>query len=230
VISEDIDKKIIGLYGLGMSYSDIHHHLQDMYGFEIFDGTVTAITDRIIRAIKEWQNRPLENVYPVIWLDAMHFKVRQDGTVKSKAVYSILAVTVDRQKEVIGIYFGDSEASSFWRSVLNDLKMRVIQDICIVCIDNLKGFGNAVEDIYPQTSVQLCLVHQMRNSMKYLAWKDFKECVRELKKYIKLLMQTWHCISVMRLKLSGNISMPLFLKVGGATGTDWQNSLTIQRA
>ena len=113
MISEDIDKKIIGLCGLGMSYSDIQHHLQDMYGFEISDGTITAITDRIIPAIKEWQNRPLETVYPVIWLDATHFKVRRDGTVKSKAVYSILAVTVDRQKEVIGIYFGNSEASSF---------------------------------------------------------------------------------------------------------------------
>src|SRR5258706_771747 len=159
VISEDIDKKIIGLYGLGMSYSDIQHHLKDMYGFEISDGTITAITDRIIPAIKEWQNRPLENVYPVIWLDAMHFKVRQEGVVKSKAVYSILAVTFVRQKDVIGIYFGDSEASSFWRSVLNDLKIRGIADICIACIDNLKGFGDAIEDIYPQTSVQLCLVH-----------------------------------------------------------------------
>lgn len=182
VISEDIDKKIIGLYGLGMSYSDIQQHLQDMYGFEISDGTITAITDRIIPAIKEWQNRPLETVYPVIWLDAIHFKVRQDGVVKSKAIYSILAVTVDGQKEVIGIYFGDSEASSFWRSVLNDLKLRGIQDICIACIDNLKGFGDAIEDIYPQTNVQLCLVHQMRNSMKYLSWKDLKECVRDLKK------------------------------------------------
>lgn len=181
VISEDIDKKILGLYGLGMSYSDIQHHLKDIYDFEISDGTITAITDRIIPAIKEWQNRPLENVYPVVWLDAMHFKVRQDGVVKSKAIYSILAVTVDGQKEVIGIYFGDNEASSFWRSVLNDLKMRGIKDICIACIDNLKGFGDAIEDVYPATEVQLCLVHQMRNSMKYLAWKDLKACVKDLK-------------------------------------------------
>lgn len=181
VISEDIDKKILGLYGLGLSYADIQHHLKDIYDFEISDGTITAITDRIIPAIKEWQNRPLETVYPVIWLDAMHFKVRQDGVVKSKAIYSILAVTVDGQKEVIGIYFGDNEASSFWRSVLTDLKVRGIKDICIACIDNLKGFAQAIEDIYPDTEVQLCLVHQMRNSMKYLAYKDLRTCVKDLK-------------------------------------------------
>lgn len=127
VISEDIDKKILGLYSLGMSYSDIQHHLKDIYDFDISDGTITAITDRILPQIKEWQNRPLETVYPVIWLDAMHFKVRQDGIVKSKAIYSILAVTTEGQKEVIGIYFGDSEASSFWRSVLNDLSIRGVR-------------------------------------------------------------------------------------------------------
>ena len=182
VISEDIDKKILNLYGLGLSYSDIQGHLKDMYDFDISDGTITAITDRIIPAIKEWQNRPLESVYPVMWLDAIHFKVRHEGIVKSKAIYSVLAVTVDGQKEVIGIYFGDNEASSFWRSVLNDLKMRGIQDICIACIDNLKGFGDAIEDVLPATEVQLCLVHQMRNSMKYMNYKDLKPCVRDLKK------------------------------------------------
>lgn len=185
VVSEDIDKKILGLYGLGMSYGDIQHHLKDMYDFDISDGTITAITDRIIPAIKEWQNRPLENVYPVMWLDAIHFKVRQDGVVKSKAVYSILAVTADGQKEVIGLYFGENESSSFWRSVLNDLKMRGIKDICIAVIDNLKGFGDAIEDVFPATEVQLCLVHQMRNSMKYMTYKDLKPCVRDLKKVYK---------------------------------------------
>lgn len=182
VISEDIDKKILGLYGLGLSYADIQKHLKDIYDFEISDGTITAITDRIIPEIKEWQNRPLESVYPVIWLDAIHFKVRQDGVVKSKAIYSILAVTVEGQKEVIGLYFGDNEASSFWRSVLNDLKMRGIKDICIACIDNLKGFAQAIEDVYPATEVQLCLVHQMRNSMKYITYKDLRACVKDLKK------------------------------------------------
>ena len=184
-ISEDIDRKILGLYGLGMSYSDIQSHLKDMYGVELSDGTLTAITDRIIPEIKEWQNRPLESVYPVIWLDAMHFKVRQEGMVKNKAVYSVLGVNMDGQKEVIGIYFGEQEGSTFWRQVLNDLKMRGIEDICIACIDNLKGFADVIEDVFPKTQVQLCLVHQMRNSMKYLNWKDLKPCVADLKKVYK---------------------------------------------
>lgn len=184
-ISEDIDKKILALYGLGMSYGDIQSHLKDLYGVELSDGTLTAITDRIIPEIKEWQNRPLESVYPVIWLDAMHFKVRQEGMVKSKAVYSVLGVSMDGQKEVIGIYFGEQEGSTFWRQVLNDLKMRGIEDICIACIDNLKGFADVIEDVFPKTQVQLCLVHQMRNSMKYLNWKDLKPFVADLKKVYK---------------------------------------------
>jgi putative transposase len=180
-ISSDIDKQILS-FGRGMSYSDIQSHLAEMYGYEISDGTITAITDRILPEIKEWQNRPLENVYPVIWLDAMHFKVRENGVVKAKAIYSILGVTLDGHKEVLGIYFGDHESSSFWRSVLNDLKHRGINDICIACIDNLRGFADAIEDIYPNTDVQLCLVHQMRNSMKYVTWKDLRLLVSDLKK------------------------------------------------
>jgi transposase-like protein len=185
VISEDMDKKILGLYGLGMSYSDIQHHLKDIYDFDISDGTITAITDRLMPSIKEWQNRLLESVYPVMWLDAIHFKVRHDGTVKTRAIYSILGVSTEGQKEVIGIYFGENEGSSFWRSVLTDLKLRGVEDICIACIDNLKGFAEAIEDIYPRTDVQLCLVHQMRNSMKYMSWKDLKPCIKDLKQIYK---------------------------------------------
>src|SRR6476469_943281 len=185
VISEDIDKQILALYGRGLSYSDIQSHLKEMYGVELSDGTLTAITDRIIPAIKEWQNRPLDSVYPVLWLDAMHFKVRQDGSVKTKAIYPILAISTEGQKEVIGIYFGDNESSSFWKSVLNDLRMRGLQDICIACIDNLQGFGDAIDALFPATEVQLCLVHQMRNSMKYLTDKDMKPCVGDLKKIYK---------------------------------------------
>ena len=181
-VSEDIDKQILALYSRGMSYSDIHTHVKDMYGVELSDGTLTAITDRIIPQIKEWQNRPLESIYPVIWLDAMHFKVRHEGIVKSRAIYSVLGVTLDGKKEVIGIYFGENESSTYWRQVLNDLKMRGIEDICIACIDNLKGFADAIEDVYPRTEVQLCLVHQMRNSMKYMSWKDLKPMVSDLKK------------------------------------------------
>jgi transposase-like protein len=180
-ISSDIDKKILGLYGLGMSYSDIQSHLREMYDFEVSDGTISSITDRIIPEIKEWQNRPLESIYPVVWLDAMHYKVREDGQVKSKAVYSVLGVSMDGFKEVLGIYFGNSESSSFWRQVLNDLQNRGIEDIFIACIDNLSGFGDAIEDYYPKTEVQLCLVHQMRNSAKYVTYSDLRAVMKDLK-------------------------------------------------
>lgn len=180
-ISSDIDKKIIGLYGLGMSYADIQNHLKEMYDFKISDGAISTITDRILPEIKEWQNRPLDSVYPLIWLDAMHYKVREDGRVQSKAVYSVLGVSLEGQKEVLGIYFGNSESSSFWRQVLNDLQSRGLEDIFIACIDNLSGFAEAIEDYYPKTEVQLCLVHQMRNSAKYVSYTDLRAVMKDLK-------------------------------------------------
>ena len=186
-ITSDIDAQVLALYSRGMSYSDIQSHLSQIYGIDISDGTISAITDRIIPAIKEWQNRPLESVYPVMWLDAMHFKVRDNGVVKTKAIYSILGVTREGEKEVIGIYFGEHESSTFWRQVLHELKMRGVQDIFIACIDNLRGFGDAIEDIFPQTDVQLCLVHQMRNSIKYISDKDCKPMIKDLKKIYKAL-------------------------------------------
>lgn len=180
-ISSDMDARILSLYGRGMSYSDIQSHLAEIYGLDISDGTISAITDRIIPAIKEWQNRPLESIYPVVWLDAMYFKVRENGVVKSKAIYSILAVNTEGIKEVIGIYFGENESSSFWRQVLHELIMRGLKDIFIACTDNLKGLADAIEDMFPKTDVQLCLVHQMRNSMKYMSEKDLKPMVKDLK-------------------------------------------------
>lgn len=186
-ITSDIDTQILSLYGRGMSYSDIQQHLSEMYGLDVSDGTISAITDRIIPQIKEWQNRPLESVYPVVWLDAMHFKVRDNGVVKTKAIYSILGVTREGEKEVIGIYFGENESSTFWRQVLHELKMRGVEDIYIACIDNLRGFAEAIEDLFPLTDVQLCLVHQMRNSMKYISEKDLRPMVKDLKKVYKAL-------------------------------------------
>jgi putative transposase len=196
-ITSDIDAQILALYGRGMSYSDIQSHLSEMYGIDVSDGTISAITDRIIPAIKEWQNRPLESIYPVIWLDAMHFKVRDNGVVKTKAIYSILGVNCDGEKEVIGIYFGDHESSSFWRQVLHELKLRGIQDVFVACIDNLRGFAEAIEDIFPQTDVQLCLVHQMRNSMKYMSEKDIKPMVKDLKQVYKSINADMaeHCLA-----------------------------------
>lgn len=188
-ITSDIDQKIIGLYGLGMSYTDIRSHLKEMYDFDVSEGTLTSITDQILPAIKEWQNRPLESIYPVVWLDAMHYKVRDEGVVKSKAVYSVLGVNMEGEKDVLGVYLGANESAGYWRSILTNLQERGVKDIFIACIDNLSGFGDAIDDYYPQTTVQLCLVHQMRNSLKYVSDKDIKAVSRDLKEIYRANME-----------------------------------------
>jgi transposase-like protein len=180
-LSRDFDEKIISLFGLGMSYSDIQKHFKELYDYEVSDGTISSITDQLLPEIREWQNRPLESLYPVIWMDAMHYKVREDGKVISKAIYSILGVNTEGCKEVLGIYIGNSESASFWRQILNNLQQRGVNDILIACIDNLSGFGDAIDDFYPQTEVQLCIVHQMRNSAKYVPYKDLKAVMNDLK-------------------------------------------------
>jgi putative transposase len=184
-ITGDIDNKILSLYSRGVSYKDIHEHLLELYGLDISESTMSAITDRIIPEIKAWQTRPLESIYPVVWLDAIHFKVREDGIVKTKAVYSLLGVTCSGTKEVLSLHMGEHESSRYWRGVLHELKERGVKDIMIACIDNLQGFGDAIEDVFPYTDVQLCLVHQMRNSMKYMSDKDLKPMVADLKKVYK---------------------------------------------
>lgn len=202
-LESDIDQKILSLYGKGLSYRDIQDHLRDIYDVELSVGTLNAITDKILPEITEWQQRPLDSLYPVMWLDAMHFKVRENGKVVSKAVYSVLGVNRDGEKQVLGIYFGDSESSSFWRNVLHELRQRGVSDIFVACIDNLSGFADAIEDIFPRTDVQLCLVHQMRNSIKYATNKDVKPLIKDLRKiytalnqdaatqYLKQAEQTW---------------------------------------
>lgn len=177
----DLDEKIISLYGLGTSYSDIQLHMSEMYGLHVSDGLINSVTDRVIPAIREWQSRPLERLYCIIWMDAMHFKVRQDGRVITKAVYTVLGVNSNGEKEVLGLYLGDNESASFWMQVLTDLKQRGVEDILISSIDNLRGFSDAIENIFPRTEVQLCVIHQIRNTLKYVSWKDSRELLRDLK-------------------------------------------------
>lgn len=182
ILPGDLEDKILGLYGLGMSYNDIQTHVREMYGIEVSDGTINKITDRVIPAIREWQSRPLEAIYAIVWMDAIHFKIREDGKVLTKAVYSVLGVNLKGEKEVLGLYVGDNESSRFWLQVLTDLSERGVQDILIASIDNLRGFGDAIESIFPRTDVQLCIVHQIRNTLKFVNWKDYKELIKDLKK------------------------------------------------
>jgi len=185
VLPGDLEEKILGLYGLGMSYRDIRSHIMDMYGVALSDGTLNSITDRVIPAIRQWQERPLERLYAILWMDAIHFKVREDGRVITKAVYSVLGANMKGEKEVLGLYLGHNESATFWLQVLSDLQQRGVEDILITCIDNLSGLGDAIENIFPKTEVQLCIIHQIRNSLKYIPWKDQREFMGDLKAVYK---------------------------------------------
>jgi transposase-like protein len=180
-LGNSVENKLIALYGLGMSYADIAGHMEDLYGLEVSPAMLSAVTDKIIPVIKEWQARPLDAVYPFVWMDAMHNKLREDGRIVPKAVYTILGINTKGIKDVLGIYISESEGANFWLQVLTDLSNRGVKDILIASIDNLKGFADAINTIYPQTEVQLCVVHQIRNSLKYIASKDQKAFMRDLK-------------------------------------------------
>lgn len=177
----DLDRQIIALYAKGASYGDIRDHLMDMYGLEASTATISRVTDKILPLIQEWRSRPLEAVYPFMWLDAIHYKVRHEGRVISRAVYCIIGVNQEGYKELLGLYIGESEGAKFWLQVLTDLQSRGVEDIFIASIDNLQGFAEAIESIYPKTEVQLCIIHQVRNSRKYLAWKDAKAFMADLR-------------------------------------------------
>lgn len=180
-VSDALEEKIIALYALGMSYRDISAHLEEMYGLEVSAGALSTITDKIIPRIKEWQSRPLEAVYPFIWMDAIHYKAKEDARVQAKAVYTILGVNQRGQKDILGIYISEAEGANFWLGVLTDLQNRGVMDILIASIDGLKGFPEAINTIFPQTEIQLCIVHQIRNSLKYIASKDQKTFMKDLK-------------------------------------------------
>ena len=181
-LGRGLERQIIALYARGNSYADIRDYLSDMYGVEASTATISRITDKILPLLQEWRNRPLEAIYPIVWLDAIHYKVRQDGRVVSKAVYCIIGLNQEGYKELLGLYIGEREGAKFWLQVLTDLHNRGVEDIFIACIDNLTGFADAIESLFPKAEVQLCVVHQIRNSKKYIAWKDVKAFMRDLKK------------------------------------------------
>lgn len=181
VLNASLDNKILGLYGLGMSYQDISSHLKEMYDFDVSPGTISAVTDKLVPLIADWRSRPLEAIYPIVFLDGMYFKSRENGKVMTKVVYNILGVNQDGYKEILGFYVAESEGANFWLGVLNDLKQRGVQDILIACVDGLTGFPEAIKGVFPKTEVQLCIVHQIRNSLKYVASKNQKEFMKDLK-------------------------------------------------
>lgn len=187
ILADDLSEKIIGLYGLGMSLRDISNHIEEMYDMQISHTVLSEITDKVIPDIKAWQKRPLETVYCIVWLDAMHYKVKVDGKIVHRALYNILGVNKEGRKEILGMYISESEGANFWLQVLTDLHHRGLEDILIACTDNLKGFSEAILSIFPKTQIQKCIVHQIRNSLKYVASKDQKEFIKDLKLVYKAI-------------------------------------------
>ena len=181
-VLEDLENKIIALYSKGMTVRDIQELLSDMYGMDISPSLISKITDRLTPRIEEWQSRPLERIYVIIYIDCIFYKVRQDGKVVDKAVYVVIGVNREGRKELLGFWINETESASFWFKVLNDLKSRGVKDVLIFSVDNLSGIGKAIKGVYPQAEIQKCVVHQIRNSLRYVSWKDKKELSSDLKK------------------------------------------------
>jgi transposase-like protein len=180
-MSDKLEEAIIGMYSRGMTTSDISDQVKEVYGLDVSEGTISNVTNRITEHVKSWQNRPLEPVYFTVWMDGIVLKVKQNGKYINKCIYLVIGLKNDGLKEVLGMWMAETESASFWMSVLTDLKARGVEDILIACTDNLKGFTDAIKGVFPQTVTQLCIVHQIRNSCKYVVWKDRKEFCSDLK-------------------------------------------------
>ena len=180
-MTSEIEKKMLSLYALGNSYTQISDHIEEIYGVGFSKAAISAVTDKIIPMIQEWKLRPLEEVYPFLFLDAIHYKVKEEGRYISKAFYTVLGVRVDGKKEILGLYLGENEGAKFWLSVITDLQNRGVKDILIASVDGLKGFPEAINSVFPNTEVQLCIVHQIRNSLKFIGSANQKQFAKELK-------------------------------------------------
>lgn len=180
-LTEELERKVLGLFALGNSYQDIRGHIEEMYDISLSNGTLNAITDKLLPELQAWRERDLDTIYPIVWLDAIHYKIKENGRYVSKAIYTILGLTIEGKKELLGLHLSDQEGAHHWLSVLTDLYNRGVKDILIACVDGLKGFPEAIESLYPNTEIQHCIIHQIRNSMKYVASKNQKAFMADLK-------------------------------------------------
>ena len=180
-LTDELERKVLGLFALGNSYQDIRAHIAEMYDINLSNGTINTVTDKLLPELKAWRERDLEAIYPVVWLDAIHYKIKENGRYVSKAIYTILGLNIEGRKALLGLYLSDREGAHHWLSVLTDLNNRGVKDILIACVDGLKGFPEAIESIYPNTEIQHCVIHQIRNSIKYVAGKNQKAFMADLK-------------------------------------------------
>ena len=176
-----IDQKIISMYARGLTTRQISEQMEEIYGFECSESFISDVTDKILQQIEDWQDRPLDEVYPVMFIDAVHFSVREDNRIKKLAAYVVLAITMDGQKDVVSLQIGENESSKFWLSVLNDLKNRGVKDVMVICADGLTGIKEAIAAAFPETEYQRCIVHQVRNTLKYVSYKDKKAFATDFK-------------------------------------------------
>jgi transposase-like protein len=180
-LSGDIEEKILSMYAKGMTTADIEAHIRDIYGLSVSDSTISRVTDKILPIVREWQQRPLESLYAVVFMDAIHFHVRSEGQIMKKAVYIAIGVDMEGKRDVLGMWVGENESAKFWLGILNSLKNRGVEDILIACVDGLTGFPNAIEAVFPQTEIQQCIIHQIRNTTKFVSYKDIKALMKDLK-------------------------------------------------
>ena len=216
--TSDLERKIISMYAKGMTTTDISEHLSDLYmGADVSASFISQVTDKVLPLAKEWQARALEKVYPVVFFDAIHYKVREDGKVVSKAVYVSMAINLEGKREVLGFYIGDAESSKFWLQVFTDLQNRGVDDILIACVDGLKGLPDAINTIFPKTEIQLCVVHQIRNSIKYVGSKHQKEFAQDLKTVYKALSEEQAKLELNNLKNKWGEKYPVVIR-------SWENN------
>jgi transposase-like protein len=220
ILTEELDNKILNLYGLGTSYEGIQEHLVDIYGVEVSSATISQVTDKLIPTLNEWRSRPLEAVYPILFLDAIFFKTRQDNKVTPKVVYNVMGINQEGRKDILGFYACESEGAHFWLGVLNDLKARGVEDILITSIDGLKGFPEAIQAAFPKAEIQLCVVHQIRHSIKHVASKDQKKFMLDLKTVYQATSKDLAENNLLDLEEKWGKKYPMVIK---SWQTNWEN-------
>lgn len=217
------DEKIISLYGKGMTTRDIQSHINDLYGIEVSPTTISNITDKVMGVATEWQSRPLAALYPIVYFDAIHYKIKDNGKVVSKAAYTVLGIDMYGKKDILGIWIGEAEGAHFWLSVVNELKNRGVEDILIACVDGLKGFPEAITTVYPKVEIQLCIIHMIRNSLKFIGSKNQKEFMKQLKTVYKAPSEKAALDALDELELTWGDKYPIVIK---SWRNNWENLST----
>ncbi|GAB2617309.1 IS256 family transposase [Belliella aquatica] len=217
-ITDGVENIIISLYAKGMSVSDIEEQIIDLYNFDISTSAISRITDRVTQDVTAWQIRPLESVYCIVWMDVIVFKVRENSWVIDKTIDIAIGLRTNEKKEVLGLWLGKNESASFWLSVLTDLKARGVKDILITATDNLKGFTEAIRSVFPESTKQICIVHQIRNACRFVVWKDCKAFTADMKEIYSAPNKDAAKAALDQLEKTGELSMAMQLKAGEITG------------